>query len=54
MKIKISPVISYAFINLLLIITVNKVSDLPVLLGNWEEKAQLIANFKNPEDNFFK
>jgi len=53
MKIKINPVISYAFINLLLIITVNKVSDLPVLLGNWEEKAQLIANFKNPEDNFY-
>jgi hypothetical protein len=53
MKIKINPGISYAFINLLLIITVNKVSDLPVLLGNWEEKAQLIANFKNPEDNFY-
>jgi len=53
MKIKINPVISYALINLLLIITVNKVSDLPVLLGNWEEKAQLIANFKNPEDNFY-
>jgi len=53
MKIKINPVFSYALINLLLIITVNKVSDLPVLLGNWEEKAQLIVNFKNPEDNFY-
>ena len=52
MKTKINPVIYYALINLLFIITINKVSDLPVLLGNWEEKAQLIANFKYPEDNF--
>lgn len=53
MKTKINPVIYYALINLLFIITINEVSDLPVLLGNWEGKAQLIANFKNPEDNFY-
>jgi len=53
MKIKINPLIYYTLINLILIITINKVSDLPVLLGNWEKKAQLIANFKNPGDNFY-
>lgn len=47
------PVVMYAVINLIFIIFVNLVSDLPVYLGNWEAKATLLASFENPKDNFY-
>lgn len=43
----------YAVLNLIFIIFVNLVSDLPVYVGNWETKATLLASFENPEDNFY-
>jgi hypothetical protein len=52
-KIKINPVIYYGVFNLLIIMAINQIADLPVWLSNWEEKAQLIANFKNPQNNFY-
>ena len=42
----------YGVMNFLIIVLVNKVSDLPVVAGNWEWKAALLANFQNPNDNF--
>ncbi len=43
----------YGVVNFLIIFLVNKVSDLPVVAGNWEWKAALLANFQNPNDNFY-
>ncbi len=43
----------YGVVNFLIIVLVNKVSDLPVVAGNWEWKAALLANFQNPNDNFY-
>ena len=45
--------IVYAALNLFIILAVNKLSDLPVWVGNWEEKAKLLASFKLPTDNFY-
>lgn len=47
------PLISYGLINLIFIIFVNLISDLPVYVGNWESKATLLASFNKPEDNFY-
>jgi len=44
---------AYGLINLLAIITVNQLSDLPVWIGNWESKAILLTTFQNPLDNFY-
>lgn len=44
---------AYGIINLLAIITVNKLSDLPVWIGNWESKAILLTSFQNPQSNFY-
>jgi hypothetical protein len=52
-KISKFPVVMYAVINLIFIVFVNLVSDLPVYVGNWEAKATLLASFENPKDNFY-
>lgn len=44
---------TYGLINLLVIIAVNQLSDLPVWIGNWESKAILLTNFQNPQSNFY-
>lgn len=43
----------YGLINLLAIIAVNQLSDLPVWIGNWETKAILLTSFQNPQSNFY-
>lgn len=48
-----SPLIIYGIINLIAIVCVNFISDLPVRVGNWESKATLLAAFQKPEDNFY-
>lgn len=45
--------ILYALLNFILIFLTNRVSDLPVLLANWESKAQKLLEFSFPEDNFY-
>jgi hypothetical protein len=49
---KISAIV-YAALNLFIIFVVNKLSDLPVWVGNWESKANLLVSFKLPTDNFY-
>ena len=44
---------TYGLINLLAIIAVNQLSDLPVWIGNWESKAILLTSFQNPQSNFY-
>ena len=43
----------YGGINLLAIALVNRMGDLPVLLGNWEAKASAMAHLHFPGDNFY-
>jgi len=43
----------YGLTNFMVILAVNMISDLPVYVGNWEQKASLLASFQNPEDNFY-
>jgi hypothetical protein len=45
--------IVYAALNLFIIFVVNKLSDLPVWVGNWESKSNLLVSFKLPIDNFY-
>jgi hypothetical protein len=52
-KVSKLSVVIYAFLNLIFIICVHLISDIPVSVGNWETKSALIASFKNPEDNFY-
>ena len=47
------PITVYAIFNLFAIITVNRLSDLPVWVGNWESKAILLSSFQNPQSNFY-
>jgi hypothetical protein len=49
---KTSPTF-YALFNLLIIYTVNKISDLPVWVKNWELKATQIASLQLTTDNFY-
>jgi len=49
---KASPLI-FALFNLLIIYSVNKISDLPVWVKNWETKASQIASLQLPTDNFY-
>ena len=43
----------YGLVNFFAIYAVNRLSDLPVLLGNWEAKALALSQFKFPGDNFY-
>ena len=43
----------YGALNLLAIILVNRASDLPILLGNWEKKATALSQLNFPGDNFY-
>ena len=43
----------YGALNLVIILVVNKISDLPVWVKNWEGKATQIASFQLPTDNFY-
>lgn len=43
----------YGFANFLAIFIVNRVSDLPVLVGNWEAKATALAHLHFPGENFY-
>ena len=45
--------ISYGLLNLFIIYTVNRISDLPVWVKNWESKASQIASLQLPTDNFY-
>ena len=47
------PIALYASLNLLMILIVNRVSDLPVWVKNWETKALQIASLQLPTDNFY-
>ena len=47
------PIVLYASLNLLMILIVNRVSDLPVWVKNWETKALQIASLQLPTDNFY-
>jgi len=44
---------SYLFICLLPLLIVNRVSDLPIWIGNGEAKAREILNLQIPADNFY-
>ena len=44
---------SYLFICLVPLLIVNKVSDLPIWIGNGEAKAREILNLQIPVDNFY-
>lgn len=46
-------IVLYGIANFFVIFAVNLISDLPVYVGNWEQKASLIASFQNPKDNFY-
>lgn len=52
-KLKNISGIIYATLNLFVLFVVNKLSDLPVWVGNWESKAYLLVSFKLPVDNFY-
>ena len=52
MRALISPTI-YALGNLSIIFLVNRISDLPVWVKNWEVKASQIASLQLPTDNFY-
>ena len=43
----------YGAVNFLAIFLINRLSDLPVLLGNWEAKAIALSQFHFPGDNFY-
>jgi hypothetical protein len=47
------PIWIYALLNFLALFFVNKVSDLPMWVRNWEIKATQIASFQVPTDNFY-
>ena len=48
-----TQVFLYAALNLAAIYLVHQLSDLPVLLENWESKATLLSQLKAPTENFY-
>ena len=45
--------ISYLTLNLVILIAVKQLTDLPIRLSNWEAKAEAFAAFTIPNDNFY-
>jgi hypothetical protein len=47
------PIWVYSILNFFTLFVVNKVSDLPMSVRNWELKATQLASFQIPTDNFY-